>query len=127
MRQCQAGALAMHAQQFGGAIVFPALGQAGDAGFQCRQAEIGCCIFLGAHQIVDACLRAVGEHGRELDRLAIECGHQLVADANPQFGVEAVTWHKHQCRGEAAKRVAAQEQAGALAFLQAQDADRVFG
>jgi len=76
---------------------------------------------------MNACQRTVGQHGRELNGLPVQCRHQFVADLYTQFGVEALSRHKHQSRGKTAKRVAAQEQACALALLQAQYADGVLG
>ena len=40
VRQCQSVAFAVGSQQLGGAIIFPALGKPGNAGFQCRQVHM---------------------------------------------------------------------------------------
>ena len=127
VRQHQTQAFAMGAQQLGAAIVLPALGQPRDTGFQ--RALVGDYrrIALGAHQVMDTCQRAVGQHRREFERLPVQRGHQLGTNLDPQLGVVAVARHEHLGRGETPKRVAAQEQPGALAFLQPQYADAVLG
>ena len=95
--QRQARALSMGAQQFGRAVIFPALGQSGDAGFQRRLVHVVGSPLSGAYHVVNAGHRAVGEHGCEFDGLAIQCGHQLPAHLDAQLGVVAVARHKHLC------------------------------
>ena len=124
--QGQARAFTMASQHFGGAIVFPALGHAGDALLQRRHVHPAHRVALGPHHIVDACQRAVGEHGGELQRLPVQRRHQRRADLDPQLGVVAVTLYEDLRRGEAPERIMAQEHPGALAFLQPQYADGVF-
>ena len=127
MRQHQPKAFAVGPQQLAAAVILPTLGEPGDTCFQRVPVGDHRCTGLGANEVVDARQRAVGQHGREFERAPVQCRHQLQADLHTQFGVVAVAWHKHQGRGKATKRVAAQEQPCTLALLQPQDADGVFG
>ena len=76
---------------------------------------------------MNARLRAVGQGRGELDRLPLQRAHQFVADPDAQLGIEALTRHEHLGRGKPTKRIAPEEHAGALTFLQAQDAHGVLG
>ena len=118
----------MQAQQLRGAVVFPALREARNTCLQRNgvfRAERCCAV--GAHDVVDTRQRTVGQHRREFQRLALQCIHELGTHLDPQFGVVTVSWHEYLRRNEAPERVAAQKYPGALAFLQPQNADGVFG
>ena len=123
VRQGQARALAVRAQHLAGAFVFPALRQPGNTGLQ----RVGMGERWrgppGTHDVVDTRQRAVGQGRGELDRAAVELGHQLGAHLDTQLGVVPVTLHEHLDRCETPERVAAREHAGALALLQPQYAD----
>ena len=127
MCQRQAGALAVGTQHFGGAVILPALSKACDAGLECSEIEVARSRCAGAHEVMDARLRAVGQHRRELNRLPIKGCHQLIADFDTQLGIEAVPGDKDEGRRKAAKRVAAYKQPRALAFLQPQNANGMLG
>ena len=118
----------MQAQQLRRAVVFPALRERRNAHFQ--RCAVFCAkhwLATGAHDVVDTGQRTVGEHGRKFQRLTVQRVHQLSAHLDAQLGVVTVSRHEHLRRHKAPERVAPQEHPGALALLQAQDADGVFG
>ena len=124
LEQAQAHFLAVVAHQQLAQLVVPVAHDAGQFGFQAVLVELDLCARLRADHHVQLGQRRFADLHAVVQALALQFAHQQRFDAVADAGVEAVARDVGQRGEEAAVAVAAQEQAGARALLQAQDAHR---
>ncbi len=105
-------------------FVVPVAHDARQLGFELVLVEIDPAAGLGPDDQVQLGQRRFTDLHAVVEAFTAQFAHQHRFDAVTDAGVEAVARDVHQRREEAAVAVAAQEQAGAGAFLQAQDAHR---
>ncbi len=120
-----AGVATAVGEQHGVHTVHPALAGLGHTGFELDQIDLRGQLVVGAHDVVDARERAVGEHGGELDRRRVEDLGEDRPELHPQLGGVHIARHINQQRRQAAEGAAAHEETHTLALLQAQDAHGV--